>query len=90
MSEQIQLSGAQFANLRQGATFQAAKMIFDVVRQAGGQIRLVGGAVRDLLLGRAPKDFDLVTDFTPDELLKIFPAAQQVGAAVGVLLIKSG
>ncbi|MCI7643190.1 MAG: CCA tRNA nucleotidyltransferase [Lentisphaeria bacterium] len=90
MNKQIQLSDTQFANFRQSAIFQAAEEIFNPVRQAGGEIRLVGGAVRDLLLGRQPRDLDLVTNYIPGELLKIFPAAQQVGAAFGVLLVKSG
>src|ERR1044072_3765266 len=34
---------------------------------------LVGGCVRDMLLGRSPKDWDIATDATPDEIQKLFP-----------------
>ena len=38
---------------------------------AGFEIRLVGGAVRDILLGETPKDFDFATDATPEEMREI-------------------
>lgn len=43
--------------------------------------------MRDLVLGPEPKDYDISTDATPDELLKIFPKAQLVGAQFGVILV---
>lgn len=45
----------------------------------------VGGSVRDLLLKRTPKDYDLVTDATPDEVAKIFPKHHAIGRKFGVL-----
>lgn len=42
-----------------------------VFKNAGFEIRLVGGVVRDLLLGQTPKDIDLCTDATPDEMIKV-------------------
>jgi len=51
---------------------------------------LVGGCVRDLLLGRTPKDFDVATSATPSELLRLFPRAGQVGAHFGVVLVHDG
>jgi len=47
----------------------------------------VGGCVRDLLLGRSPEDYDLATDAQPDQLVKLFPKAQLVGAQFGVVLV---
>jgi len=44
--------------------------------------------VRDLLLGRAAKDFDVATSAQPDELLRLFPDAGQVGAHFGVVLVR--
>jgi poly(A) polymerase len=44
-----------------------------------------GGSVRDFLLGREPKDHDLSTDATPDEICEIFPDAITVGKSFGVL-----
>ena len=47
----------------------------------------MGGCVRDLVLGREPKDYDISTDARPDELLRLFPRAQLVGAQFGVVLV---
>ncbi|HEX6896670.1 MAG TPA: CCA tRNA nucleotidyltransferase [Bryobacteraceae bacterium] len=48
---------------------------------------LVGGCVRDLVLGCEPKDYDIATDATPDQVVQIFPRAQLVGAQFGVVLV---
>jgi poly(A) polymerase len=60
------------------------------LRDAGHQSFFVGGCVRDMLLGRAAKDFDVSTDATPDEVLKLFPGGNQVGACFGVVLVHEG
>jgi putative nucleotidyltransferase with HDIG domain len=57
------------------------------LREAGHAAYLTGGCVRDLLLGRTPKDFDVATSAQPDELLRLFPGADQVGAHFGVVLV---
>ena len=44
--------------------------------------------MRDLLLGRDPKDFDVTTSAQPDELLRLFPRADRVGAHFGVVLVR--
>ncbi len=43
------------------------------LKEAGFESYIVGGCVRDLLLGRKPKDWDLTTNATPDEIQNIFP-----------------
>ena len=45
-----------------------------IFRSRGYGFRLVGGVVRDLLLGRQPKDIDIATECTPDEMIKLFEA----------------
>jgi len=60
------------------------------LRSAGAKAYLVGGCVRDLLLGRRPKDFDVATDATPDRILTLFPDARPVGAHFGVMLVNRG
>jgi tRNA nucleotidyltransferase (CCA-adding enzyme) len=45
------------------------------LRKAGFESYLVGGCVRDLLLGRTPKDWDVTTNAKPDDILAIFPHA---------------
>lgn len=57
------------------------------LRARGFQAWLVGGCVRDLVLGREPADYDVATDAQPDRLMEIFPRAQLVGAQFGVLLV---
>ena len=51
------------------------------------QAWLVGGCVRDLVLGREPSDYDISTDARPEDLLRIFPRALLVGAQFGVVLV---
>lgn len=48
---------------------------------------VVGGSVRDFLLGKEPKDHDIATSADPDELVRVFPDAVTVGKAFGVLKI---
>lgn len=60
------------------------------LRQAGHEAYLVGGCVRDRLLGREIHDRDLATDATPRQLLRLFPDAVEVGAHFGVVLIRRG
>jgi poly(A) polymerase len=57
------------------------------LRSRGFQAWLVGGCVRDLVLGREPSDYDISTDVRPEELLGLFPRAQLVGAQFGVVLV---
>ena len=55
------------------------------------QLYIVGGAVRDAILGKSPKDFDLATDAKPDEVLKIAKQGgmktYEVGKAFGVVVV---
>src|SRR5256885_11855852 len=53
----------------------------------GYQAYLVGGCVRDLLMGREPADYDIATDATPNEVMSIFPETYAVGAQFGVVLV---
>lgn len=65
----------------------------DIIRKLRGQghlALLVGGCVRDRLLGIDPKDFDVATDASPANVAAIFPNAQFVGAHFGVSLISEG
>ena len=49
------------------------------LRQAGYAAFLVGGAVRDLLLGGRPKDFDVATDATPEQVTRLFAHCRLIG-----------
>jgi len=64
-----------------------ANSICDTLRRNGYQALLVGGCVRDLLLGREPADYDVTTDAAPEEVVKLFSESVAVGAQFGVILI---
>lgn len=49
------------------------------LKENGHSAYLVGGAVRDLLVGNTPKDFDIVTDATPSRIRRIFRSARIIG-----------
>jgi poly(A) polymerase len=61
--------------------------IVRILRDHGHRAFLVGGCVRDLLLGREPADYDIATDAVPDEVMRIFPETYAVGAQFGVVLV---
>ncbi len=67
---------------------ELARSIVADLRAAGHQAYLVGGCVRDLLLGRKPKDFDVATDARPDRVSELFERSEQVGAHFGVVLVR--
>ena len=54
-------------------------MVIDALRDAGFDAYLVGGCVRDLLLGRAPKDFDVASSATPEDVREVLPRVRLVG-----------
>jgi poly(A) polymerase len=61
--------------------------IVRTLRERDHKAYLVGGCVRDLLLGRQPADYDVATDATPEEVMRIFPDTYAVGAQFGVVLV---
>jgi poly(A) polymerase len=66
---------------------QAALEAIRILRAKGHQALWAGGCVRDLLLGRAPADYDVATSATPREVMSIFPKTYAVGAQFGVVLV---
>ncbi len=67
----------------------AALGILRKLREVGYEACLAGGCVRDLLLGRVPKDYDVATSATPDIVLDLFPRTFAVGAHFGVVLVSA-
>jgi putative nucleotidyltransferase with HDIG domain len=65
-----------------------AREVIAKLRSAGHQAWLVGGCVRDLLLGAKPKDYDVSTDARPDRIMDLFPRSGRVGAHFGVVLVR--
>jgi poly(A) polymerase len=56
-----------------------ARRIIAILKQRGYEAYIVGGAVRDLLLGKTPKDFDIATDATPQNIKRVFYNARIIG-----------
>ncbi|HEY4046164.1 MAG TPA: CCA tRNA nucleotidyltransferase [Acidobacteriaceae bacterium] len=67
----------------------AAAEVVARLRASGHQAYLVGGCVRDLLLGREPDDFDVATSASPEVVLALFEKTFAVGAQFGVVLVVS-
>src|SRR6266568_1377718 len=67
---------------------ELANSICEMLQRNRHQALLVGGCVRDLLLGREPADYDVATDATPVEVAGLFPESVAVGAQFGVILIR--
>jgi len=67
--------------------FEVACGIVGELRAAGYEAYLAGGCVRDLLLGRQPKDYDVATSATPEAVLRMFKRTFGVGAHFGVVLV---
>jgi len=64
------------------------------MKSAGKQLYVVGGAVRDVLLGKVPKDYDLATDAPPDKVIKILQSHGRLrldltGESFGVVRVKT-
>ena len=64
-----------------------ANSICETLRRNGHEALLVGGCVRDLLLGREASDYDVATDATPERVISLFPESIAVGAQFGVVLV---
>lgn len=64
-----------------------ALQIVQTLREKGHEAYFVGGCVRDLLLKKSPKDFDVATSAVPDEIVKLFPKTVPVGAQFGVIIV---
>src|SRR5215472_15024919 len=65
-----------------------SRQVIAKLRGAGHQAYLVGGCVRDMLLGVKPKDFDIATDARPDRIMDLFSNSGRVGAHFGVVLVR--
>ena len=66
---------------------ELANSICEMLQRNKHQALLVGGCVRDLLLGREPADYDVATDATPVAVAGLFPESVAIGAQFGVILI---
>src|SRR5882672_2563898 len=76
--------------LAREAISPAAAKVCAVLRGAGFSAYVVGGAVRDLLLGIAPKDFDIATDARPEQIKPLFRRALVIGRRFRLVHVMMG
>lgn len=69
---------------------QAALKVLDGLYEAGYEAYLVGGAVRDMLIGLKPKDFDVATNATPEQVKQVFPKARLIGRRFRLAHVRFG
>jgi len=69
---------------------ELAEAVIGRLRASGHEAFLAGGCVRDLLLGRTPKDYDVATSARPEEVASLFARTVAVGAAFGVVVVVEG
>ena len=77
--------GISRASISEGAL----KVLYRL-KDSGYQAHLVGGGVRDLLLGREPKDFDVATDATPEEVKAVFRNSRLIGRRFRLAHVRFG
>jgi poly(A) polymerase len=68
----------------------AALKTLSRLRAAGYQAYLVGGSVRDLLLGQRPKDFDIATDARPEQVRELFRNSRIIGRRFRIVHVRFG
>ncbi|QKX15775.1 polynucleotide adenylyltransferase PcnB [Microbulbifer sp. YPW1] len=77
-------------NLSRRDVSRAALTVMKRLQEAGFEAYIVGGGVRDLLLGGHPKDFDVATDATPEQAKQLFRGARIVGRRFRILHARIG
>ncbi|QDF98546.1 poly(A) polymerase [Azoarcus sp. DD4] len=68
----------------------AARKVCNVLQEHGHKAFVVGGAVRDLLIGHPPKDYDVATSATPEEVRALFRRARIIGRRFKIVHVMSG
>ncbi|MBK9294052.1 MAG: hypothetical protein IPM57_06340 [Oligoflexia bacterium] len=76
-----------FITLKKHPHFKQTDAICKTLNKAGFKAWLAGGAVRDLLINQKPKDFDIATDATPEEVEKLFKKTINVGKDFGAVKV---
>ena len=77
---------------RETAAYQGAVRILQTLQAAQHEAYIVGGAVRDIQMGRTPHDYDIVTSAMPEMVIEVlrtagFTTTNVVGAAFGVVVV---
>ncbi len=76
--------------IRRTQVSHGARHVIERLQHAGYRAFIVGGAVRDLMFGHAPKDFDIATDATPEQVKPLFRRAFIIGRRFRLVHVLSG
>ena len=87
---EARIYGPEKHPVRRNQISRGALEVARKLQQAGFKAFIVGGAVRDLMLGIAPKDFDLATDATPEQVKPLFRRAFIIGRRFRLVHVLSG
>ena len=70
------------------ANFDGAREVVSILRRAGHEAWIVGGAVRDMISGAIPPDYDIATSALPEQIIKLFKKTVLVGVQFGVIRVR--
>lgn len=70
--------------------YEIVRNVYNILKRNNYEALLVGGCVRDLILGTKPKDYDVATNATPDIVKKLYPKVVEVGVSFGVCKVVYG
>ena len=82
--------GSDKHNIRKESISRCARRTCEELQRAGHDAFVVGGAVRDLLLGREPKDFDIATSATPEDVRGVFRRSRIIGRRFKIVHVLCG
>jgi poly(A) polymerase len=89
-STEPRIYGPDAHPVRRSQISRGAQDVTRKLQQAGFKAFVVGGAVRDLLLEIAPKDFDIATDATPEQVKPLFRRAFIIGRRFRLVNVLAG
>ena len=84
------LLGPEVHGLSPVQVSKGARQVVKSLADAGYCADLVGGCVRDLFLDKRPKDFDVVTNASPEEVRQVFPRSRIVGRRFRIVHVRAG
>lgn len=86
----VETISAKAHGIRPETVSSAARRTCEGLQQAGHRAYVVGGAVRDLIAGIEPKDFDVATDATPDQVRALFRRSRIIGRRFQIVHVMFG
>jgi poly(A) polymerase len=90
VSSSMQKHGRRAHGIDRDKISSAALKTTEGLQKAGFDAYIVGGAVRDLMLGKMPKDFDIATNATPEQVRSVFRRARIIGRRFKIVHVMFG